>query len=572
MTIFILTNLLLGMLVPTPFMTDPEVVQRAGSDLMYKYFKQKVIDDCYGLASFQVRDIPHFARLIFMTDPGWHRVVYAFFEEETRQEAKWLKGYGGGIGSSDDRFNSPRGLAVDTSIYNGIRDQYNIYIADKRNDRVMILRYKHSEEEAVFGGKLTAPFIDLDRPTDVACISTSLARSLIVIVSQQGCFITVLKTDPHGNFEYLLKYGTPGPLSGQFRYPTGVAITKANDVTGGYYIYVTDLGNKRIVCLRYKDDAITWEREYKAVGDSKFISVACDGNGNVYVTDRTQDRILVFKPGLTEILYIYADPDQLNGPNYIYVEGDQVGLTEGWTAKTGLQYFRIVYGITDLEVVPERFDATKAHPEGTVKIKFRIEHHYQKITLVVAGRKLIDDELYPPGDHFVFWDGKDADGKVVLPGVYTVEAFVRKDGELVLSATAEVTVKGVVINKHIDYNRRLVKYDEPYVITGEIKLEAGKTLEIEPGVRVMFASGANLLVFGTMTAVGNYHDSINFLPHKKETDPLTPGYWGNLSFYSGSDESHLEYCHIAGGGGTGQMIQVESGMVIRNCRIGNSSS
>ncbi|MEE4356918.1 MAG: hypothetical protein V2I97_10640, partial [Desulfococcaceae bacterium] len=42
----------------------------------------------------------------------------------------------------------------------------------------------------------------------------------------------------------------------------------------------------------------------------------------------------------------------------------------------------------------------------------------------------------------------------------------------------------------------------PYIVTGDVTVEAGMTLTIDPGVQVKFDSGFSLIVYGILNAVG----------------------------------------------------------------------
>jgi hypothetical protein len=64
-------------------------------------------------------------------------------------------------------------------------------------------------------------------------------------------------------------------------------------------------------------------------------------------------------------------------------------------------------------------------------------------------------------------------------------------------------------------------------LTEDLTVPAGKTLTIEPGTTVKFASGANLIVNGTLTADGS-QQAITF------TRGGASGNWGNIRFNSGS--------------------------------------
>ncbi len=54
--------------------------------------------------------------------------------------------------------------------------------------------------------------------------------------------------------------------------------------------------------------------------------------------------------------------------------------------------------------------------------------------------------------------------------------------------------------------------NSPYLIENDIKIERGKSLEIEPGVKVIILGNYGISVFGNLTAFGSQQDSILFHP------------------------------------------------------------
>jgi len=102
------------------------------------------------------------------------------------------------------------------------------------------------------------------------------------------------------------------------------------------------------------------------------------------------------------------------------------------------------------------------------------------------------------------------------------------------------------------------KANSPYLITGDISVEWNDTLNINPGVEVIFQDYYKLEVHGSLLAIGAENDSILF------TEADTTGYylgnnvgWGGIEFgnweltFGNGDEipSELNYCVIEYGGG-----------------------
>ena len=97
----------------------------------------------------------------------------------------------------------------------------------------------------------------------------------------------------------------------------------------------------------------------------------------------------------------------------------------------------------------------------------------------------------------------------------------------------------------------------PYVLTGNVSLNNGVTLTIQPGVTVKSGTGMILDLYGTLSAVGTSVSPITF------TTSGTPaaGAWGTIYFEPGSDASasRISYATVSDGGGLwGGAIRVDN--------------
>ena len=81
-----------------------------------------------------------------------------------------------------------------------------------------------------------------------------------------------------------------------------------------------------------------------------------------------------------------------------------------------------------------------------------------------------------------------------------------------------------------------------YLLYGEVYVEAGNTLVINPGVQVKFADDIDFTIYGTLTANGTEEDSIRFT--SSQTFPII-GDWGRIKFLgTSSSSSSLRYCIV----------------------------
>ncbi|MBC8277042.1 MAG: right-handed parallel beta-helix repeat-containing protein [FCB group bacterium] len=81
-----------------------------------------------------------------------------------------------------------------------------------------------------------------------------------------------------------------------------------------------------------------------------------------------------------------------------------------------------------------------------------------------------------------------------------------------------------------------------YLLYGEVYVEMGNTLVINPGVQVKFADDIDFSIYGTLTANGTEEDSIRFT--SSQVFPII-GDWGRIKFLgTTSSNSILQYCIV----------------------------
>jgi len=109
-------------------------------------------------------------------------------------------------------------------------------------------------------------------------------------------------------------YGNFGRGEGEFWSPTGVAASPDG------WVWVTDLGNHRVVKLFNTGDTIIWIQSIGKFGcdelefDSPY-DIACDSKNTIYVTDEANNRIQIIDSTGTLVMII----DRLNRPRGISV-------------------------------------------------------------------------------------------------------------------------------------------------------------------------------------------------------------------------------------------------------------
>ena len=99
--------------------------------------------------------------------------------------------------------------------------------------------------------------------------------------------------------------------------------------------------------------------------------------------------------------------------------------------------------------------------------------------------------------------------------------------------------------------------NSPYIIDGEINIIVDNTLEIDPGVQVIFSGHYKFNVYGKLLAEGTENDTIIFSVSDTtgySTFYSTTGSWHGLRFYdtnsNGQDSSKVIYCKLEYGKST----------------------
>jgi tetratricopeptide (TPR) repeat protein len=126
-------------------------------------------------------------------------------------------------------------------------------------------------------------------------------------------------------------------------------------------------------------------------------------------------------------------------------------------------------------------------------------------------------------------------------------------------------------NRYLGYGRinayKALKYTlENYggTLAQTLTVPSGETWNFQPGVTVKFASGASLIVNGTLNAVGNSTNKITF------TRSGSSGTWGGIKFNSGSSGS-VQYCDISYANYGVHLYISPSSIVVSNNTITNGS-
>ena len=158
---------------------------------------------------------------------------------------------------------------------------------------------------------------------------------------------------------------------------------------------------------------------------------------------------------------------------------------------------------------------------------------------------------------------------------------------LCVSLLVNVQVFATNVSGLISTNTNWTVANSPYIVTGNVLVNTGITLTIQPGVFVKFNSGLSLQIDGTLIAQGTSSDSITFTSNTADT----AGAWGYIYFSNLSVDavfqnniygnyisgSILEYCKIQYAGGVsvsdnGALRFDDAHPFINYCTIANNSA
>ncbi|MGJ8726287.1 MAG: lamin tail domain-containing protein [Roseibacillus sp.] len=131
-----------------------------------------------------------------------------------------------------------------------------------------------------------------------------------------------------------------------------------------------------------------------------------------------------------------------------------------------------------------------------------------------------------PGFAFSSWSNGSTDAtiEVTLTGALALTANFLSGAETVLGTP-------------IAMNTTLISANSPYVIEGDLVVEAGATLTIEEGVTVLMTKGSSVRVYGTLDVNGTEAAPVSFLARDG-------GSWGNIGFVDTTTTSEMSHVII----------------------------
>jgi len=116
--------------------------------------------------------------------------------------------------------------------------------------------------------------------------------------------------------------------------------------------------------------------------------------------------------------------------------------------------------------------------------------------------------------------------------------LIRRGGLILMWLAAAVATQASII--YVQGTVSGVWSADTVMVTGEVRVPPRETLEIQPGVQVLFRGHYKFVINGILEAIGTPGDSISF-------GAIGAAGWHGLRFINAPAESHLEYCRIQQG-------------------------
>lgn len=116
---------------------------------------------------------------------------------------------------------------------------------------------------------------------------------------------------------------------------------------------------------------------------------------------------------------------------------------------------------------------------------------------------------------------------------------MRKSFILIITLFTNFAISQTNVNGVISSNTTWTKANSPYTVTGNIQVNVGNTLSIEPGVTINFSPNTYLKVLGNIIAQGTLSDSIIFKSANNEK-------WSGIQLISSSTNINSDYTYSSG--------------------------
>ncbi|MCH8915551.1 MAG: 6-bladed beta-propeller [Thaumarchaeota archaeon] len=161
-----------------------------------------------------------------------------------------------------------------------VGDDGNIYVSDLGNKRVQ--KFSSNGEYITEWGKSGKQSGEFHYPSGIA-----VSDDFVYVADRELNRIQKFSLDG----EFVTKWGEKGSYDGQLYFPNGIAVNNGT-------VYVADTGNQRIQIFSTDGEFIS-SFGSSGLGEGQFLTIIgidIDADGNVYVTDRGNSKVEKFSP------------------------------------------------------------------------------------------------------------------------------------------------------------------------------------------------------------------------------------------------------------------------------------
>jgi hypothetical protein len=385
--------------------------------------------------------------IVTAVDPCFNRLLFM------GQERNAIRSYGS-CGAGTNQFTVP--LAIDItapiSSIHTYSNYYNIYVADRDNNRALRLRYDWTNPDAGITYVRSFTGTNIVHPVDVDLDNAGTFYPDTDDFLWMACENNKIVAVNTSNGAIVATYGGTGSGSGKFRDIAAIACGRSFDrsFVNTDTLYVADNGNHRIVLLSWFGDTVHWGKTWTFEVEGGFTDLDVDNFGQLWLTCGN-GYIVKFTSTLTElgVFTSGATGYQLTQPSCIsntggYLGGGEMLVAERWTDTSGLRAYAISTDVTDLYANPFSHGAGRC----SCMVYFTLsDYSYISVELrdstgaqVVSGGPW----LAKSGVNTLLWNGLKANGRPASAGSYqqvvtAVSLYRNKTtGQPVNSATKSV--------------------------------------------------------------------------------------------------------------------------------------
>ncbi len=442
--------------------------------------------------------------LAFVVDSEWDRIVYGDFD-------KWVKSYGSfGVGTG--QFAHPYSISTDGN--------YNIYVADTHNGRLVKLQYDPIAKEISSGSftPLAASILQMPWDIDIDDRGTpSSSDDYLWVVDKMTSSIFKLSADGAllGNVTSLYNVSTNttySDLSGINSISIRKNPSTGRNSTSNRRLYLVDGKLSKAFLVEADANSNGQYLVYKELsisGNTNLQDIESDFFGDVWLVDKNGSRAIKYTWDLNYL-------DEIGGFNYpLSISSSKqhhlyMAVTEEWSNSTGIRTYTHGAHVNDLYVNPGKtftYFNFKATNYGRIVLKV-----FYNTTEIFSQYIGFYDGIYPSGQQSGYvWQSSPQPGDYTLKiwaYVYNDTSkfhYVEQDFQFLTDWPADLTLANMSIGGEQVYtatNSITAGPNFTVASSGDVTFRSNGTITLKPGFRAVEGSA-----FRAYTSGGSFPKS-----------------------------------------------------------------